>query len=889
MHNIDLHKYKSVLLGLTVVIIIWAGLAFNLFHGIDRWLYDQQIMLPSIKLAESPTVMLLETDPAFHYAAAQDWFNILEKINTLSPKAIVLISKPQIWTDADITRAMALYPLFIGHNWQSSDLTNDEVSLLPPLDGKAYRQHWLTNTTNGKPVPSLAVTITSEVSDYTNTSELDRYFIDFRQAEGRIPTVKMQRLQQGGLVEALVKDRVVLIDFVDELSAKLITPVGEMRLPVYQAFALETLLSQNQIQHLNMPSVMLLSLFLVAALLVLVPRIKDKYLHLSFAAILMTSFAISWLLLMLSGIWIQTGVLLSAEIIVYSFIFYEYSNQQKLHLRKITHKSVSNVEKRWLTQSFFSTKEHWSQIANMVTQTLSLNRTIFLERVENDHRVKEIKALNCSLNDISEMRRDYQRVPYTTAIEKAGALRLTGKYLKKLDEQEIEYLVPLNFAGEIQGFWAFTVSDTPNYDEKKTLYAVTQLSLQIAEILYHRTQWLKHKEYEQRPLSRLLGMQYHESDFASINQAINFMTQRLTVMETVMDGMETAIILYDLFGRVVQVNETMSSALSEINIAPYSLTTADLISQLASCSLPEARNHLSYIILEKGTINLPIKDDIFGKGYMLSVRSLLQKDEQAFTEGDVHPFQIIGVLCELIDLSNVSEVYAHKDKVIEHLSIRMKADINTISANCEQINSNDETTEPEGEALALVKDKFASLAKNIDYINEFSKKDLNEHFSTHYPVDCREPLLQAIASTRKNKIVETNISSQLPDYIPLVIASAKELKTAFSVILEILDNDVVENGRIFIEVEEIENTVEFRLFNNGFGIPDNQLQASLDDDILASTEYKKLRASKRQIEDWGGSFVAYSAIGEGMRYSFTLLSFLPTVIGASANNQAQKV
>ena len=68
--------------------------------------------------------------------------------------------------------------------------------------------------------------------------------------------------------------------------------------------------------------------------------------------------------------------------------------------------------------------------------------------------------------------------------------------------------------------------------------------------------------------------------------------------------------------------------------------------------------------------------------------------------------------------------------------------------------------------------------------------------------------------------------------------------------------------------------LEFSFSNEGFGIPDEHLQAYLNnEDILESDEFKTLRTIKHQVIDWGGNFEAYSAVGEGMRFTFKLQAF----------------
>jgi len=120
---------------------------------------------------------------------------------------------------------------------------------------------------------------------------------------------------------------------------------------------------------------------------------------------------------------------------------------------------MARLQDYMLPPDFYKLDEHWGQVITFVDQTLNLNRVIFLEKVEGDHRVREVQALRCSLDDIDERRRDFERVPYSDAIAEGGPIKLTSRLFFKgpAGVSFEEYLVPLLFGGGVQGFWAFDV------------------------------------------------------------------------------------------------------------------------------------------------------------------------------------------------------------------------------------------------------------------------------------------------------------------------------------------------------------------------------------------------------------------------------------------------
>ena len=57
---------------------------------------------------------------------------------------------------------------------------------------------------------------------------------------------------------------------------------------------------------------------------------------------------------------------------------------------------------RFIPQSFIEQASPWDPIIQLISQQLDLEKSIFLARKEDDHRVVEIRAINCNLDDIQE-------------------------------------------------------------------------------------------------------------------------------------------------------------------------------------------------------------------------------------------------------------------------------------------------------------------------------------------------------------------------------------------------------------------------------------------------------------------------------------------------------
>ena len=871
MTQFNQQRYASIWVGIGIVLLLGFAIFLGAFDRFDRWLYDEITQHSKFIHTKPPKVLLIEVDAGFDGLPVEQWFTLLDEIKRFQPASIGINILPWNWSSKNIRQSFEKYSVFLAStDTQLYDVKKQIIySFRPPLDGISYRQQSLQKQISGRSYIGLE----TAMSGIKVNEEHEHYFVNFIGGAGRLPVINYQRVLEGGLISELVKDKAVLIAIRLPLSLDMLSPLGMMSFSTYQAYALDTLLNNQNIHIISANILMLIIISLVFLMLVIILRISDRYQLMSVFSFALLSLLFSSISYLAFEVWLLPGYLLLTELSVLLALFFLRNKHNKKILQTMAFSSAAKIENRWLSESFYSSDIHWNHIANMVTQTLSLERTIFLERVENDHRVREIKSLNCSVDDISEMRRDYQRRPYTTAIEYGGALKLDRKYLDIQEDDEIQYIVPLNYAGNIQGFWAFTIKSNDELDETKLVDAVEQFAIQISELLYHRAEWEKNQKEQRSMVIQLLEMKFEESNYESIQHSINFLTHRLSIMESLMDGLESSAILYDLFGRVVYINKTMTHMLTEISLVPYSMTAVDLIVSLSGVSMTEARNYLSYLILEQGSINIPVKHQGVKTGYMMMV-SALKNNTEYESDSDIQPFELIGILCEIIDMTRISEIYSQKEKVVQHMSGWLRNDLSSITMACDLVQDDRVTNEKREKLIHLIKQKVDDLGKNFEQVNDIVQQDLISKISSKYPVDYTSALETSVLEIKHQCKKTVEIKSVVPFCSPLVMAAPKELRRVFSAVLNVLMVDALEDSYIQLHISCNKKTVEFEFKNQGFGIPNEQLQLYIEgQDNLESESFQLLRQARHQVIAWDGEFEATSMIGEGMSFSFSLKAF----------------
>jgi len=279
--------------------------------------------------------------------------------------------------------------------------------------------------------------------------------------------------------------------------------------------------------------------------------------------------------------------------------------------------------------------------------------------------VREVKALNCSISDIKEMRRDYHREPYTSAIEAGGVVRLMDRLF--LSDAEIEgeeqYMAPLIFGGQTLGFWAFGIQFQHVAEIDGFNNVITDFAHQISELLFRRKEW-----QQQQVKSNLLST---VTDFSlgsiqdSLSKAVALMERRYGLLESVFHGLASATILYDLFGRVLHVNKSMVDLLGIVGVAPYRITALDLVVCLTGETMEQVRGHLRKVLLGHEEIAFQVQHESIETRHILKVRPLLDSSKHV-TKG-ITPFSAVGFLLEIVEttlqpLQTIPESSLEKNK-----------------------------------------------------------------------------------------------------------------------------------------------------------------------------------------------------------------------------------
>ncbi|MGB5743590.1 MAG: CHASE2 domain-containing protein [Sedimenticolaceae bacterium] len=902
-----LTRYRGILVVLGAVGLVWLGGLLQLFQAPDGWVYDLAVRTGGWESAQAPAVLMIETDPR-QPLSTDEGLAILDYLLQLGARQVILLSVPETFDARFFQRAPASGRLILGHSRKlgshaintgidasgpealvaGSDLPAGDLSLPLPEYG-VHRFAGSALRSGAGALPTLA----SVAALHSGGRPPDGEFrVNFNQGADWIPRFTVTRVLERGLIPELVAGRSALIGPRRAPAAPgLYTPLNAsgtgMSLLEFQAYAIDTLLRDRPVRA--MPDTLVLLLLVGVGLINLV---VFQWFHLDrsswFTAILLVGYlALGWWMLHGLQIWLPVVELGVAQVLMFWLFVRLKLLRDDQAMRHTVLRRMARLQEYMLPPGFYQLDEHWAQVINFVDQTLNLNRIIFLEKIEGDHRVREVQALRCSLDDIDERRRDFERTPYSDAIAEGGPIRLKRRlFFSATGDGDFEqYLVPLMFGGEVEGFWAFDVDPLEVESSESFCTNIRNFGGQLAELLYHRHRWIEQRNAETRPLRRIFQLEAFKTSSQDVNELLDLLDRRLQAVQAVFDGLATATIQYDLFGRVVQLNSSMEGFMQQHGLPGFKLTALDLLVEISGLPQPQVRRLLQQVVVDRRDFYIPARlqggDE---ENYSVHIRPLIA-GETAFAESAA-PFELAGILIELSDERGLKRRYETREQFLEWVRLRLRTDLAALleaeaaappaAVGSLQVAAGMGTAKLTAAVnsghSAQHQYVTAQVLSTLEYIQRLLSLDWGKLGSGPTPADLYPLLNAAVAETRpvaRDKRVQ--LQTDIPRLMGLVQVQAEQLLQFFRVLLEILLADAAADSELKVDVSEGDGALWVTFRNSGFGIPDEHLQSFVwEAEHEVTDEFKDLRMAVQPLAEWGGELQIHSEIGVGIWASLRL-------------------
>lgn len=897
----------GVLLILLLAPGIWLLHSMRALDTIDGWLYDAIVRYAPFPATTRAEVLLLEIPPG-RSPGNDELHRLLRQLQN-AEAGLIIFSHFPVNAQTDFYRAAAQAGnVLFGRALLDPHARLPVQSPLPPAAAGVP----LTTGIDNLPSPHAVTSREHRLRFETAAGSLDtlervalqrlrpdleaptgRYRIHYRAAPLPLPRIPLPSALADGLLQDLVRGRAVLVGHAASPDLPgLRTPLSGAESVVsaleFHAYALNTLLQQAEIRELPATVIVFLLLLVTAVNLYTYRAPNLARMLWSTASLIFLYLALATGLLLTLRLWLPTGALVTLQVLVFLLILrHHWILQQEAQQALLLDASARIQGRLGGNRHFYVSDEHWQELVTLVTQTLNLRRMIFLERIPGDHRLREIVAHNCSIEDIEERRRDYQRTPYSTAIEANGPIVLKYRYLKP-DEtsKEQEYLTSLRSDGYVLGFWAFTLdreTDAQEDGEQHFLEIIRDYAEQISELLYQRHQWQRREKSLNHPLRRYFSLQDGQCNLQRLRHAIGLIERRLDTNEMVLNTSNTAMIVYDLFGRVMQTNRAMEKLLQQDNLPVYNLNALDLLCRLSHLTVDQARQSLRFVVRQQKAVSFVGRIEALPRyRFMLRLHPILWQAERSSMQPTVAPFQVSGILFELLDITALKNLWTLKEKVLERVYFQFRNDLESFEMARYVLHAPDISREDQQEVVGLLQEKLEQTAAIITSTQQYIQADLDiqtnlDFLETDtYPLDSL-PLLKQVIDHYQPQAHQRDIQlhTKWPTVLALVFAEQQELENLFTCIMALLLEDAGDESTIRVEVREADSKVWFCFTNNGFGLPNERLQDYLFSDTASVSEsFQPLRAALPWVEKWRGRLSAYSEPGQGLRFEI----YLPVLI-----------
>lgn len=875
-------KYLNLYLSLFVTLIISLISYLGFFDHINGFIYDKTVSLtPNKKLQERP-VLLVEISSGDLLSSEREWEESLGKILSLDPKSFLFLTNPKN-PEVLYNKFSPQVPIFFSQELEYlyekqkvyKKATTEKLNLseksygyiaVPESKDGIFRTYQDSFDTDFGTALSLEKRVANSFSPKKDL--VGKYYINFNNSNS-LPVISLERLLKEGLVPEIIQNKHIIFGYKKrDLEIGLSTPLLEKNLTHLEFFGYSflTILQESYVTYIYGIYEVLVVLFFLFTGLFVHSFFRISFTPYSVVFAIPFIYALTFSLLHFFYIWLPITEILVVTTFVSYLIIWRRSQERKINANRLMSTSADKIRERVMHKTFFNSDEYWDYIARLITQTLNLNRIIFLEKTKGDHRLSEIKAVHCNFEDILEMRRDYEREPYKSAIEAREAIEAKERqFFKDLKDEESQYIVPLIYSGQVMGFWAFTVNRDLVENIANFKDILSQYSNEISTLLYQRSEWRVVATKEKKPWEKLIVATDSDDTFRKIQGTFTILDKRLNLLETVINRYDNGMILYDMFGRVYHINKRMQGLLSHIGVLPFKISGEELVATLCSLENSVSTTVFRDAILEKESFLFEVKTDIErGHSYLLK-GAPISKEDLGGNFNDTFLFDNYGILIEIIDISTYKDQVDLKRDVIKESNRQIREILQPIVTAFSLKEMNPENKE-------VVRHKFNSFIFAYNKMEDLISQDIFFGQEQYYPVEITPYLTRSIKSLTtqaQEALIEFDIQHQTR--VGLAFVNPVNIQELLTWFLKFLIEDGAEESKISIDIQENQKEIVLILGNEGFGIPNEKFQKLLfGKEPSEEFIYTKVKESISKIEKVGGRVVGFSQHGEGIIFMIYL-------------------
>ncbi len=400
---------------------------------------------------------------------------------------------------------------------------------------------------------------------------------------------------------------------------------------------------------------------------------------------------------------------------------------------------------------------------------------------------------------------------------------------------------------------------------------------QISEILYYRMEWQKRLAQENNKLWRYLNFSAGTKPYQMLNQSVTLLDRRISELQQVFNSLNTGGVLYDLFGRVLLLNKYIEELTLSVDLKLYNMTALDFISTVTGYDMINARLIMQKTIFDHEKVSIPISRFKEDRDYILHIRPLELEEHNQLLNDSIPVFQLIGILCELEDVTELKAIYRLKEQMFERFGFQIRNDLSTMVFALSILEDNNTSIDEKAFALTSIQGKIEETLTTLNSVNEQINTEIESLAASlgRYPINGLEAINKAIAVLGEYAARRSiRLHLKQPSLLSLVYASPTELYSVMHSILTAMIDDCFEGEQVRIDIEEKNTLIHYHFRNKGIGIANNKLQ-QLNENIAAmSTDLLKMEELIHYVEYWQGHIDFSEQVGVGSSVTLSIQRFL---------------
>ncbi len=810
----------SLVIALALAVAAFLGA----FTGLDGRFYDALVKQFPDSGPKARQVVLIDSPVTEFFSASFPWGSLTQDLLALGAKQVVFTIVPE--GDPRVLEALLRNPkVVVGSDIvpdperSDSERFNLPESLaalaLPavadtpePLLGVHRYQRYSYNVGN-RTVPSIEALAATRVGVAVPAE--GRYLVNFAGSGKNFPRAKLWQAAQGRLTKEVVADRVVLIGIgLERFHRSVVTPITDTTREVskleFHGYALDSLLNRSSIASLPpfAKALMLLAVWLVFYIVAQPMNFRTM----TITATLMVAglVAIAWLSLTT----LQLHIPVLGAILVIGTTLVSIAQRKAQHHDRELELLVNTVnvanDHRLNLQAVPQGEDFWPYAMGMVDQAVPITRAVLFERVPGTSTMRPVQYLRCTEGALMSAPPDLGEPPYALAFQ-TGELVDISSSVKAFPGEEHRYVSPLVSDGQAVGCLAFGTGGRA--EERATvLRAVSVLCKRLSEMMSESQQRTARAAAGTPTYVRTYLTDRRNDSIQALSAHLQFAHRYGSFLEAVLNRLESPTLVYDLFGRPLFANSGMKSLLAQARgSADGSFAASEVIEQVCGISGDEARLALCSLSIE---------------GHAIERRAWAGTQQYALRADT------------LGDTSLSDTTYREMLEDAHGLLFQLlRTDVPRL-----------ERTQPAaGGGVAMTSDDSAD------------------------PADVWIAVESAIAKIKKLLEFDALTLTLEGQRQPAPVASpARALDELMFALVQLLAYDSRLPGEATIRVERGDAEVSVVMRNQGYGMPDERLQAMLDGPIWPqSPTLRRIRQLREEVLGSESSLLLSSSVGTGYR------------------------